>query len=329
MRIFVTGATGFIGGHLMERLAQTDHEVRCLVRASSDVHQLQKCGVSLVRGDVTDRDSLVAGMGGCDWVANLANVYSFWEPRKALYREVNVVGTRNVMEAALKTGVTKVAHVSSVVTYGRPQQLPFVEETPEGPRQFSEYARTKFEGDQIVWKLHKERKLPVLVLYPGGVVGPGDTKASGQYVLDLIGRRLPTRVFDDSTISWVHARDCAEAIVASLEKEGNVGERYVVVGERLTMRAFNELVSEISGVSIPRLRLPDTLVLPNAMLLTGLAKITKNKPPWGMAIDQMKTMKEGIEADGSKAERELGLSYTPIRTALEEGINWYRQNGLS
>ena len=65
------------------------------------------------------------------------------------------------------------------------------------------------------------------------------------------------------------------------------------------------------------------------MLLTGLARITKNKPPWGMAIDQMKTMKEGIEADGSKAERELGLSYTPIRTALEEGINWYRQNGLS
>jgi dihydroflavonol-4-reductase len=290
---------------------------------------LQKCGVTLVRGDVTDRDSLVAGMEGCDWVANLANVYSFWEPRKALYREVNVVGTRNVMEAALKTGVTKVAHVSSVVTYGRPQQLPFTEETPEGPNQFSEYARTKFEGDRIVWKMVADEGLPALMLYPGGVVGPGDTKASGQYVLDLIGRRLPTRVFDDAIISWVHARDCAAAIVASLEKEGNVGERYLVVGERLTMRAFNELVSEISGVSMPRIRLPDALVLPNAMLLTGLARITKNKPPWGMAIDQMKTMKEGIEADGSKAERELSLSYTPIRTALEEGINWYRQNGLS
>ena len=329
MRIFVTGATGFIGSHLMERLAQTDHEVLCLVRASSDVRQLQKCGVTLVRGDVTDRDSLVAGMEGCDWVANLANVYSFWEPRKALYREVNVVGTRNVMEAALKTGVTKVAHVSSVVTYGRPQHLPFTEETPEGPEQFSEYARTKLEGDRIVWKMVENEHLPALMLYPGAVVGAGDTKASGQFLIDLITRNLPMTVFDDSIISWVHVRDCAEAIVAALEKPGNIGERYLVVGERLPNRAFTRLVSEISGVRAPRMNMPDALVMPNALLLTGLARLIRKTPKWGMATDQMRTLREGIEADGSKAERELGLSYSPIRSALEEAIDWYRQNSLS
>lgn len=327
MRIFVTGASGFIGSHLIGRLAQTDHEVLCLVRASSDLHQLLKCGVTLVRGDVTDRDSLVAGMEGCDWVANLANVYSFWEPRKALYREVNVVGTRNVMEAALKTGVTKVVHVSSVVIYGRPQRIPFVEETPEGPRQFSEYARTKLEGDRIVWQMVEEENLPALMIYPGAVLGPGDTKASGQYVIDLVNRDLPTTVFDDSIISWVHVRDCAEAIVAALEKEGNVGERYLVVGERMTNRAFNKLVSEISGIPVPRMSMPDPLVMPNALLLTGLAHITKKSPKWGMATDQMRTLREGIDADGSKAEREMGISYTPIRTALAEAIDWYRQHG--
>ena len=327
MKVFITGASGFIGTHLVARLAQTDHRIRCLVRASSDVSALEELGVDLVRGDVTDRASVIAGMEGCDWVANLANVYSFWEPRKAVYREVNIDGTRNVMEAALATGVTKIAHVSSVVIYGKPRQLPFTEETPAGPEQFSEYARTKFDADQIVWKLHEEQKLPVLMLYPGGVVGPGDTKASGQYVIDLINRNLPTSVFDNAVISWVHVRDCAEAIVAALERDGNVGERYLVVGERLTIRAFNETVSELSGVRPPRIKMPDFLVMPNAMLLTALANITGQTPKWGMASDQQRTLREGIEADGGKTQRELGISYTPIRTALAEAIDWYKQQG--
>ena len=188
MKILVTGATGFIGLHLVRRLSTTSHQVSCLVRASSNVVELEKLGATLVTGNVTDRVSLLNGMNGCDWVANLANVYSFWEPRREIYTEVNIEGTRNVMEAALETGVSKIAHVSSVVTYGKPAELPFTEETPVGPVQFSEYARTKHVGDLIAWKLHQEKKLPVLMVYPGGVVGPGDTKASGQYVLDLINR---------------------------------------------------------------------------------------------------------------------------------------------
>ena len=324
MKILVTGATGFIGLHLARRLSTTSHQVSCLVRSSSNVVELQKLGMTLVTGDVTDRGSLLGGMKGCDWVANLANVYSFWEPRRKIYAEVNIEGTRNVMEAALETGVSKVAHVSSVVTYGKPAELPFTEETPVGPVQFSEYARTKHEGDLIAWKLHQEKKLPVLMLYPGGVVGPGDTKASGQYVSDLINRGLPTRVFDDSTISWVHVKDVAEAIVRALEIEGNVGEKYLVCGERLRMREFNRMVSEISGVPLPRMQMPRPLVALNSAALTALSNITKKTPKWGMAADQMRTIKEGIEADGSKAERELNITYTSIRTALEEAIAWYR-----
>ena len=324
MKILVTGATGFIGFHLVRRLSATSHQVSCLVRASSNVVELEKLGVTLVTGDVTDRASLQGGMKGCDWVANLANVYSFWELRREIYTEVNIQGTRNVMEAALETGVSKIAHVSSVVTYGKPAELPFTEETPVGPVQFSEYARTKHVGDLIAWKLHQEKKLPVLMVYPGGVVGPGDTKASGQYVLDLINRALPTRVFDDSVISWVHVRDVAEAIVQALEEEGNVGEKYLVCGERLTMRAFNRMVSEISDVPLPKMQMPGPLVTLNAAALTAVSNITKKTPRWGMAVDQMRTIKEGIEADGSKAERELNIKYTSIRTALEEAIAWYR-----
>jgi nucleoside-diphosphate-sugar epimerase len=121
------------------------------------------------------------------------------------------------MEAALEEGVLKVAPVSTFVVWGNPAQSPFDEETPVGPRS-TEYAESKYEGDQVVWKLYRERELPMVVLYPGGVLGAGDPKSTGQYIRDLIERRVPGMVFEASALTWVHAEDVAEAIVRALEK---------------------------------------------------------------------------------------------------------------
>ena len=109
---------------------------------------------------------------------------------------------------------------------------------------------------------------------------------------------------------------------------GNIGEKYLVCNDGMAMREFSRLIAEISGAALPRLRLPDLLVTINAVVLTALANVLKKPPRWGMAIDQMRTIMHGIEADGSKAERELGISYTPIKTALEEAIAWYRSQGV-
>ena len=327
MKIFLTGATGFIGAHLVRRLHETDCELVCLVRQSSDVGDLEACGARIAIGDVTDKASVVAGMRGCDSVFHLANLYSFWEPDPRVYTRVNIDGTRNVMEAVLETGVSKVVHVSSVVTYGRPASLPFAENTPEGPRQFSEYARTKFAGDRLAWRMREEAGLPLVVVYPAAVVGPGDTKASGRYVMNLIHRRIPTRVYDDSILTWVDVRDAVEVIVRAMDRDGNIGERYLACGERLTNREFCRLVCDIGGVNVPRIHQPDILVRFNAALLTALAGVTRRPPPWGMSVDQMRTLREGIEADGGKAQRELGIAYTPIRTALQQTIAQYRQSG--
>tara|TARA_B100000686_G_scaffold181780_1_gene188796 strand:- start:8869 stop:9807 length:939 start_codon:yes stop_codon:yes gene_type:complete len=305
-------------------LKEKDHDIVCLVRKSSDIGDLED-KVTVVHGDVTDKPSIVSGMRGCEWVIHLANVYSFWEPDKSVYKSVNVNGTRNVMEAAIETVAAKIVHVSSVVTYGRPDQLPFTEETPEGLSLFSEYARTKSAADALVWKLYKNQRLPVVMVYPGAVAGPGDLKASGQYIHDLINRRLPMRVYDNSILTWVHVRDVSTAIVKTLELSDNLGERYLICSEQVTNREFTNMVAQISGVPSPRIRLPDFLVSVNAFLLTALAKVTRQAPPWGMSMDQMNTLREGIVADGAKAKRELGIVYTPLYTALEEAIEWYRQ----
>ncbi|KPL18330.1 MAG: hypothetical protein AMJ92_08545 [candidate division Zixibacteria bacterium SM23_81] len=325
MKIFITGATGFIGTHVAGRLAQTKHELRCLVRETSDISRLEKLNIVLVPGDVTDRNSLVEGMRGCDWVIDVAGLYSFWEPQKQVFTDINISGTRNVMESALETGIAKVVHVSTAGIYGTPEDRPFTEESPVGPDRYCEYFRTKYEGDLTAWELYEKRGLPVVMVYPGAVLGPGDPKASGQYISNLVHRRLPATVFNDSVFTFVHVRDVAEAIVRATEKEGNLGEKYLAGKHHMTWGSLNEMITEISGVALPKLSLPGPLTMFNAALLTMIANIIKKPPLWGMSTAQMRVMRAGFVFDGSKAERELGITYTPVRVALEEAIESLRE----
>jgi dihydroflavonol-4-reductase len=324
VKIFITGGTGFIGTWLVRRMAQTEHEMVCLARGTSDISTLEEVGATVVEGNVSDKDSLLEGMGGCDWVINLANVYSFWVPDKRVYTKVNVEGTRNVMECALETGISKILHVSSMVTYGKPVDVPFTEESAVGPVRFSEYAESKYQGDLATWDLHRTQELPVVMVYPAGVLGPGDSKATGRYIQGLIQHERPATAFIDSVLTWVHVRDVAETIVRALEKEGNIGGKYLAGKEQLSFREFNEMVSEISGVPLPGMRLPDSVAMAMASLATWFADLFQKAPMMEMAADQYRTMLVGFKGDGSKAERELGITYTPIRVALEEAIASYR-----
>ena len=125
---------------------------------------------------------------------------------------------------------------------------------------------------------------------PGGVLGPGDPKASGSYIRDLVQGRMPARVLENSPFPWVHVRDVAEGIVRAAEKEGNAGERYFLVGENLTFGEINRMISEIAGIRLPRMRLPDGFTLAGALLLTALARLTGKPPMLGLSLDQIRTM---------------------------------------
>jgi dihydroflavonol-4-reductase len=322
MKIFITGATGFIGNQVLNRLCQKkEHELVCLVRKLNDASDcLQNLGANLIMGDVTDKDSVSKAMKGCTHVIHLAGLYSFWEKDFHLYEKVNVEGTRNVMECALELKISKVVHVSSVVTFGFPPDSPINEESEHGPC-FSRYAETKRVGDQIVWDLHKTRGLPVVVIHPGGVLGAGDPKTSGSYIADLVHKRMPATIFNKSTLAWVYVGDVAEAIIRALEKPDNIGEKYIIAKYNLKFEEFNYLINEISGVSLPYLSMPDSLAMVGSYFLTGISNIFKFKPPYGMSWDQMRTMHKGFIVDGSKAERELGINYTPIEKAIEEELS--------
>lgn len=320
MKILITGSTGFIGCCLLRRLVQTDHELRCLVRHSSDTTLCEDLELEMVYGDVCDKPSLVRALQGCDWLIDLANVYDFWVPDYSIFDRVNVHGTRNLMEAALETNIAKIVHVSTALIYGKPEDVPYTEESEFGPEAFSEYARTKRAGEQIIWKMAEEQGLPVVVIYPVGVIGKGDTKAPARAVENIVHGKQAAGAFNDVLVTLVHVRDVVEAVVRALEKEGNIGERYLLGKEQITFGEYYDVVAEFAQVKPPAMEMPGWMTMASAHMLTALSKVTK-RPPWlGMSVDQMRTFKEGFICDGSKAERELGIQYTPIREGLAEEV---------
>jgi dihydroflavonol-4-reductase len=319
MKIFITGATGFIGNHLLGLLSETEHELRCLARKTSDVHPLEKVGADIIIGDVKDKDSLLEGMKGCDWAVHMASSFVFWVPDNCVYSDVNIQGTQNVMESALETGISKIVSVSSVGIWGN-AALPVSEETPYGSERYSKYLKTKYEGDLITWQLYKDRKLPVVMIYPSAVVGPNDPKATGRYIKNFALGRMPAQVLTRASFPFIYVKDICAAILKALEKEGNIGEKYIVSSANLTFGEVNKMISEISGKKLPFIKLPKWLTTFNSYILTGVANLIRRPPLWDMSVDQISLMKRGFEFDGSKTERELGFKYTPIREAFEEAI---------
>ena len=323
MNVFVTGGTGFVGKNTVKRLVESGHECSCLVRNTSKKDALEKIGCQLVTGDITDRASLTKGMKGCEAVINLANLYSLWEPDVSLYEKINIDGTRNVMESALASGMKKVVHVSSIVTWGRSPEVPFNENSPIGEHT-SEYARTKYKGDKVAWELYRNKDLPLVMIYPCGVLGADDPKSTGNHIRLLINKKMPIRGLESSAITFVHVNDVAESIVRALEKDDNIGEGYIIGKEYLSIRELNQWISEISGVALPLISIPNFMVKLNAFFLTAVANLTKRPPTWGLSSDFVNNALTAYKADGSKAEKELGISYTPVRKAIEECIESFR-----
>jgi dihydroflavonol-4-reductase len=318
--IAITGATGFVGRHVVERLLEAeDLNLRCLVRPTSDLRALRAKGpaVSLVEGDVCDPNTLPPLVEGAWGVIHLAGYRDFWSRDRDLYYALNTTGAENVFEAALCAGVQKVVQVSTPLAFGMPAQIPFDEETPPGPHP-SDYARSKYQGDAIGWRLHRERGLPLTVVYLAAVIGAGDLRPTME-VRRAVEKKLPALVGANTVYTYVHVRDAAEAIVRALLNPSTVGRRYLIGTERASTREYFELIGELADVPVPRLNVPERALIPLARALERVARYTGKRPV--LPVDILKTTAAGsLIFDGTRAKQELGMRYTPLREALREAI---------
>ena len=316
MKVFLTGATGFIGGEVARQLRGRGDEVACLVRSPGKAAKLTELGCELVAGDLGDEAAIRNGMHGCDAVVHAAAMYEIGIPAKqrpAMW-EANVAGTERVMKAALAENVPRVVYVSTVGIFGNTHGE-VVDEAYKNPETdfTSYYEETKLEAHKLVQRLIDEEGLPAIVVQPGGVYGPGDTSQVADLLEQFFAGRLPLLPFPELGICMTHVEDIAGGILLALDK-GQLGETYVISGPATTMREAIETVARISGRKAPKRALP-----------TGLMKMMVPIGPLvGKVMGQPPNLRELISsADGvtfwaryDKAERELG--YSP--RGMEEGL---------
>ncbi|MBI9049859.1 MAG: NAD-dependent epimerase/dehydratase family protein [Anaerolineaceae bacterium] len=326
MKILVTGGSGFIGKVLVRNLIEQGHDLVLIVRPTSHVHDLQDEKINLVEACLFDRTTLERLMSDCDCLIHLANVYSFWEADASIYERINMNATRIVYESALHAGVKKVIHVASAVIWGDAEPLPYTEETPFGNVVYSQYAVSKRKADNMAWRCHKEKGLPLVGVYPASVIGPGDVKSSGQMACDIIKRRLPARGLENSRITFVDVRDVADAIAKIVTQNNVIGERFILGKESIRLGDYMQHISQVSGMDLPLISLPTWAVRIISGLLSSMSWLTKKPPLWGMSLDQTRTFSNGFQCDGSKAERQLGVSYRPVRESLTDLVHWIQEH---
>lgn len=327
--IAITGATGFVGRHVVERLLEeTEVHLRCLVRPTTDTSPLVARGsrVSLVEGDVCKPNTLPPLVDGAWGLVNLAGYRDFWSKDREHYYALNRDGAGNVFRAALVAGVSKVVQVSTPLAFGVPVEIPFDEETPAGAHP-SDYARSKYEGDELGWTLHRTSGLPLTVVHLAAVIGAGDPSATME-VRRAVEKKLPALVGADTTYTYVYVRDAAEAIVRALLDSSTVGRRYLIGTERASTREYFEIIGELADVPVPTLNLPEKALLPVAHVLEKVATWTGQRPL--LPVDILKTTAAGsLVFDGSRAREELDMEYTPLREALREAVAEIRANPSS
>jgi dihydroflavonol-4-reductase len=326
MPIFVSGGTGFLGINLVRLLVERGQRVRLLARSTSQRLGLDSDRIEFVKGDITDEASVLNAMRGCREAYHVAGwvQISPWGMETA--RRTNVEGTRNVCSAALKLGVRRVVHTSSIATIATAsQQQPADETTPWNLSRLAiPYYVTKRAAEDVVFKFI-ERGLDAVIVNPSYLIGPWDVKPSaGRMVIPMALGRLPV-VPSRGGINFVDVREAAAGHVMAMER-ARTGERYFLGGENLSFRSFCYRVSTIAGVKPPRISLPYEAMIPFAAVGNVLGRWMPDRFR-DINLCVLKSSLLEHYATSAKASAELGYRELPIDRAIEDSLDWFATHG--
>jgi dihydroflavonol-4-reductase len=325
MKVFLTGATGFLGSHVARVLAAQGAELRLLVRSTSNLKNLEGLNAETASGDLRDPASLEKATSGCDTVFHVAADYRLWvrDPDE-MYRS-NVEGTRAILDSARKNGVRRVVYTSSVATMGFTRNgNPADEDSPVAlADMIGHYKRSKFMAEQIALEAGRSG-MHVVVVNPTTPVGEQDIKPTptGGIILDFLKRKFPAYV--DTGLNLVDVTECARGHVTALER-GKSGERYILGGENLTLKQILDKLAAITGLSSPTVKLPYFFAFAAAAVdetITG--RILHREPR--ATIDAVRMGRKKMFASSAKAERELGWKLVPAENALRRAVEWFQTN---
>jgi len=319
MKYFVTGATGFIGGRLVRQLRAAGHEVRALVRTPSKAPDLTGLGVSLHSGDITDKESMRAAMRGTDGVFHLAAWYRIGAApaERRLAERINVQGTRNVLELMRELAIPKGVYTSTLAVFGDTEGWVGDESYRHSGPWLSEYDRTKWRAHYEVAIPMIQAGLPLVIVQPGVVYGPGDTSIIGDLLRQYLRRRLPIRPHG-AAFCWAHVDDMAHGHMLAMDK-GRAGESYILAGPPHTLEEALEIAEEITGIRPPWLRPPALVLRALAVAASAVERVVPLPPTYSGETLRIAAGATYL-ASSEKAQQELGFRTRTLEVGLRETL---------
>jgi dihydroflavonol-4-reductase len=323
--ILVTGGTGFIGSNLALKLLTEGYNVRILRRYDSNLTGINGIDVEHRIGDVRDKDSVKKAMEGCDTVFHTAATVSFWRKMRNLMYDVNVLGTRNVTEAALELGVQHFVYTSSVATLGYRKDGCPTDETTEfnwAPLNIP-YKNSKYQAEREVLNA-VDRGLNAVIVNPSVVVGARDIHFHGGQMIRDVKRGLAPLYLD----SWINVVYVGDVVFGHIQaaKKGRVGEKYILSGENIKTKEAFERTANIVGGLRPKIRVPFLFARVAARVCDLVSAVTNLKPLITPELIDAAQYENPYSAE--KAIRELDYHITPFEVAVKEAYDWYVANGM-
>ncbi len=324
MTILVTGAAGFLGGHLVDVLLERNESVRILVRPGEDISRYAKTSIEVYQGDLTDRSSLEEAVDGVERVLHCAARTGPWGP-EANYERVNVYGTKTLVEAAMGAGVRRIVHVSSITVHGLDVHGT-VDETAPLRGGFDPYSRTKAATEHLLQQMIQDKEAPVTIVRPGLIYGPRDSNSFGRFASLVEQGKMVLIGSGNNHLPLIYVRDVAQGIVLASEVEQAVGKAYLLVNdEPVTQQDYFHAMAKELGVASPRIHIPYRTALTvgaTAELVSHL--LHRQQPPPLMRFGLMQIGGENCFKI-NRARNELGFSpQINLEDGVRQGIAWYR-----
>jgi dihydroflavonol-4-reductase len=328
VRVFITGATGFVGGHVARLYAAEGARLRLLTRQTSRLDSLAGLDAEMVKGDLREPENLRSALSGCDALVHVAADYRLWVRDPEQMYAANVEGTRELLKLAREVGVQRVVYTSSVATMGFKADGTIVnEETPVAlADMIGHYKRSKFLGELEAIRAAKAGQ-HVMILNPTTPIGPGDAKPTptGRIIVDFLNRKFPAYV--DTGLNLVDVTEVARMHVVALER-GTPGERYILGGENLTLKQILDRMSAITGLPSPKRKVPHAVAMAFALFDETITGKLRGREPRA-TVEAVRMGKKVMFASSAKAERELGFQVLPVYPALRAAIDWFIAHGYA
>lgn len=321
-KVFITGATGFVGRGVLDQLIAGNREVVALARTAEAAGRLEGAGARPVTGDVLDEERLVDAMAGCEVVYHVAGLNAFCLRNPGPLYKVNVEGSLSVIRAAARAGARRVVYTSSASTIGEAPGTVGREDSPHRGDFTSDYERSKAAAERAAFATGQKQGIEVVSVNPSSVQGPGRTSGTGRLLIDYLNGRL--KFFVDTWLSLVDIADAARGHVLA-ETMGQPGERYILNGACLSSQQALDLLSRVGGVNHPVRTLPPAVAKAGAAAIEAGCWLLHRTPP--VCREQARAVAHGHRYDGSRATRELGLTYTPVEETFRRTVAWYREHG--